>query len=79
MVDEYNSIPKDDLEERFARLEEKVSKVSRIMTIWMAVLDNKFEPFGELVSSNEDVGSKDQVEDKDELEKEKVGSSNISY
>jgi hypothetical protein len=52
MVDEYNSNPKDELEERFTKLEAQVFDISYNMVILMSSLERKFRPFGELGNSN---------------------------
>jgi hypothetical protein len=58
MVDEFfHNNPRDALEKRFSRLEEKVFDISRNMALLVVALANKFRPFKEVGGSNSKVGS----------------------
>jgi chaperonin cofactor prefoldin len=59
MVDEYNRISKDDLEESLETLEVQISSVSHTMVVLMSSLERMIEPFGEF-----DVGYSGKHEDK---------------
>jgi len=67
MADEYISIPKDGLEERFVRLEAQVYDISKCKGILMLALESKFEPFMAHGNSNEDACFDNKPEDKEEL------------
>jgi hypothetical protein len=48
--------PLNVAEERFSKLEEQVTDISRNMALLMENLLNKFIPFGEVGGSNSEVG-----------------------
>jgi hypothetical protein len=50
MVEEYISNPRDDVEERFAKLESQISNISCNMVILMATLESMFTPLGSLAA-----------------------------
>ena len=63
MVDDYNSIPKDDLEEIFVRIEMQAYDVSFNMVILMLSLDIDFGIFDDLGNSNLNVGFRGNLEE----------------
>jgi hypothetical protein len=50
MVDEYNGNPRDELEERFMKLEAQVSNISFNMVMLMETLEAKVGLLGSLVA-----------------------------
>ena len=52
MVDEYNEVLKDKLQERFTKLEPQVAKIFQNMTILLVDIENNFEPFSYFCISN---------------------------
>jgi hypothetical protein len=51
MVDEYNNNSRDDLDNRFSKLEAQVTDISHKMMILMVALERKLGPFEEFGSS----------------------------
>jgi hypothetical protein len=58
MVDEsVHNNPRDPTEERFVRLEEKVTDISHNMSLLMVALASKLRPFREVGGSNSEIRS----------------------
>jgi hypothetical protein len=63
MVDGYvHNNPQYPIEERFMRLEEKVTNISCNMFLLMVDLASKLGPFGEVGGSNLEMGSEGKSE-----------------
>lgn len=53
MMDDSNNVnPWDEVDERFSKIEEQLSKISCNMIFLMEALKNKFGPFKEVGGSN---------------------------
>ena len=51
-MDEYNEVLKDEMQDRFTKLEPPVAKIFQNMTILMVDIENNFEPFSYFCISN---------------------------
>jgi hypothetical protein len=71
MVDKFvHNNPQDPTKERFARLKEQVTNISRNMSLLMAALASKLEPYEEAGGSNSKIGSEGKSGDNEDPEKE---------
>jgi len=67
MEDDFvHNNPRDGTKERFARLEEQVVNISCNMALVMESLANDFSPFEEVVGSNLEVGSNENLGDSED-------------
>jgi hypothetical protein len=71
MEDEYvHDNPQDPAEERFVRLEEKVTNISRNMALLITTLSNNLGPFREAKGSNLEISSEGKLGDNEDPKKE---------
>jgi hypothetical protein len=78
MEDEYNSNPKDDLEERFKKIEAHIYDISHNMVILMSSLESKFGLSRNLLALTQTLDLIRNLKiNKSEIKREKVPTSHL--